>query len=377
MACLNPVRYPLATRLWCYRFALVQCDVRQHLDVARWGLTQACRELTTRSHPAWRRCLAALPPFKDNPNQVVLSPSLSALRAIRTRHPKQALVLLQTPYERLPPVSQLKQLVPEPRYPGLCHAGDARQPLRWLPRTPDSNGPRLEAYRRYGFPLHDLAQATIRRFPDCTVQAAENGLLQIQLSLLSGYQSEVEQPWRHKRRQFDALLRKEWETAPFPRLVVARTAARCALFRADVLRVLGARRMPIDLDTWRDQHPIPRNACFFADDAGLRYRNLNGLFLIHLDGDRRRIRYRAARTLATAGHRWTAGEPAQAVGFIRHRERLICLVATARGWALTTQTRIDGLPIIDQSERLRHLSRLFQWGETPTPVAAEFHERCG
>ncbi len=378
MAFLNPVRYPLAVRLWCYRFALVQCDVRQNPEFERWGLAHPCRVLTTHSHPAWRRLLAALPPFDDEPNRVVLSPSLTALRAIRARRPTQALILLQTPYERLPSASRLKALAAESRFPGLCHAGDARQPLLWLPRIPEGSGARLEAYRRYGFPLQDLARATLQQFPDCSVQPAENGLLQIQLSLLSAYRAEAEQPWRHKRRQFDALLRNEWDARPFPRLVVARNAARCALFRSDVLRVLGARRMPIDLDTWRDHHPMPEKACFFAEDTALRYRNLSGFFLIHLDGDRRRIRYRAARTLPSTGHRWSGDEPAHAVGLIRHREQLICMVATARGWALATQSHFDeALPIIDQSERLRHLSRLFQWRECPTPVAVGCYERCG
>lgn len=378
MAFLNPMQHPLAVRLWCYRFALVQCDVRQHLAIERWGLTHPCRELTNRSDPTWRRLLATLPAFTDEPHQVVLSPSLTALRAIRARRPNQTLILLQTPFERLPPTSRLRELAGEPRFPGLCHAGDAHQPLLWLPQVPPSAGARLEAYRRHGFPLYELAQATLRRFPDCTVQPMENGLLQIQLSLLSAYHADGEQRWRSKRRQFDALLRQEWETPPFPRLVMARDAARCALFRADVLRVLGARRVPLDLDRWHDQDPIPENACFFAEDAALRYRDLGRFFLIHLDGDRRRVRYRAARALPNAGHRWLAGEPAHALGLVRHQEHLICMVATARGWGLAGQTYFDrALPLIDQSERLRHLSRLFRWRQTLTPVEAEHHERCG
>lgn len=368
MALLNPVANPLLGRLWCYRFALVQCDVRRTLAVASWGLPQVSRHLTPHTPPIWRRVLAGLPEYQGQKEGVVLSPCLAALRELRQNHPRLALILLQTPFEPPPPASSLRRCVGIIRYPGLCRPEDPLQPLRRLPAAKAPAGVFLEAYRRYGFPLLDLAEAIQDLAPNCRVHAAENGLLQVQLSLMNPYQAEHERPWRQKRRAFDALLASQWFRLPFPRLVVARNAERCRHFRGDVLRVLGWRHRPIDLEAWRDGLPHPERTCVLAEDRHLLFRDLQNLFIVHLDEDRHA--FRTARTLPFGDEQWLETESVNALSLIQIGGRRLCLVRGDRGWSLATQSVFArDLPLVDQQERLTHLRQLFRWRhETPQSI---------
>ncbi|CAM2008409.1 hypothetical protein [Acanthopleuribacter pedis] len=364
MAVLNPVPNPLMPRLWCYGFALVQCDVRQTPDFNHWGLQRPRRLLTPQSHERWRHLLAGLPDHQGEDSDPVLSPSIAALSSLRRQHPRVPLILLQTPYDLPPPACRLRDLVGKIRFPGLCHQDDALQPLRRLPVAPAAPRVQLEACRRFGFPLLELAQAIAQNAPDCQVHASEDGLLQIQLHLLSPYTAAREQPWLARRQAFDNLLTQQWFKLPFPRLVVARNEARCAHLRGDLLRVFGLRHNPWALTHFKKDAPLPRQTCFIAEDHALRFADVRGLFLIHLDGTPRQWTYRAARTRPTGNPRWEETESVKAVSLVQADSRRLCLVHGARGWSLATQCRFArDLPVVDQQARLTHLAALFKWRE--------------
>lgn len=328
---------PLLQRLLIHGFATVQMAPWQRLPPQDWRVP-GLQALPGRQ-PVWRRALAACQPYSDYVDAAVISPSWQRLRSTRKRQPNRSLIYCQSPFERPLPARHVRQLCKgnRPAAWWFC-ADDPQRVLFWLDRLP------VPVERifppRQQFPVHPW-QRCLQTLRQCSSVSdfwpREDGRIVQQMHVFAPWPAPREEPTtRTARATYDRCFTQYLRTLRGHHVVCAKSRRALLWFGRDVQRLGSVNDGSVWAPNWPDRRD-PRRLFVLVDDARLRYTALPYYWpILHLDGESRTWRYRAARLPGTGGVAWRslAQHAFPWADLAQGRHRILCVSLHGRwyGW---------------------------------------------
>ena len=288
---------PLKQRLLLYGFAWLQVDPFMHGLVKTLGIEglQLLESGPDAHH--WRELFAGADRFSEHAAYAVASPSLSALKRIRSAQPQRPLIFIQTAYASPPGPRALAALFgSRPSLARRLHPSDPFRPLKLYRGVAFKQKPQRHlAYREFPrHPMADFKDHAQRADPYSQFWAQEDGLVLQQPDLF--------QPCRRlpdflarSLPFYDQLFLLQIDDIPCGAYILASEREPLDWFRSDCVRLLGKHYVCWDFPQQNDPRD-PLIPLILAHDALLEFATLDrDLPVIHLDGSERSFRFRQLR----------------------------------------------------------------------------------
>ena len=294
---------PLAQRLLLYRFASVHLQPEARIEPLRWGLPYLQRLAGASGH--WQHVFDGCLPFRELGEEPVISPSLSALLAVRKRQPRRPLIHCIPAFAKQAQTHKLAQLPRRFHFlASLLDPRDATQPLLWAGEMPRRLETRLLAYSEATHPLEKLRKWRQQANPHSLFTWQEDGQLLEQLGFgsspfLLNRPPALVQSLASLELKFSGQIGRLQGTY----YVFSSDWERLAWFQRDCLRLLPHRFRCLHYS--EEPHPQDPFVHFvLVHDPQVLMRRVRPEWkVIHLEGDLRRFLFRACRQ-AQGPPRW-------------------------------------------------------------------------